>query len=457
MTELIAIGSVILAGFFLSGAKDKTNEKEREVIPKNEIPNSNDRVIETLAYEKNQADIKFRDAGDPKATNIIPRNYNRDFVDGKKNLIIPINFPESEGVPFAHENMVPFIRGNVKQNLNDNSLLEQKQGGGQVGFYKPKKETNKLFADMPNREHLHQEHRDIKFIEKTLTKIQNGVKPFQEIRVAPGLGRGTDLVSGRDGFHYGNFQVRLPTVNELRVKGDQQKEEFKQSIASGPVSYVKNRGLEFEEIPKNRPETFFSGSGHQRNPGYTGPEHEYFPTKYTKVEGVNFSREIGNELPQGPPGTTDFNPKDNYGIDNYYLRAKKNNHIESRPTGPPGALGGKQKPIVTDYTYSVDLRNNKTSETMVYNHIPTPVGNKRSPENLANHGLDQVRADNTKMHRPDRVNVPDRVRSRDTKTSLGLQRQQNNLVAFKNPRVPEGWETEQFRQNPFTQSLSSVV
>jgi len=472
MAEPLTIGAIVLAGYLFSQNTHKPVQpgNERTKVSPNDIPNSNNRYMETGTYVRSQANQSFIDAGDPFGTNIIPRDFNIDFPQsqfpGSKMAIVPSDFAQSEGIPFEHSNMTPFFGGKLTQNTDSRSgqhRFDASFGGNQAAFYKKKKEIKHMFDPIVERDPRMVEHRDWDHYERSMTGIQKGVKPFQEIRVGPGLGHENDGVSGQDGFHYGNTRAFRPNVDELRVKGDKQKEEFKEAPARGNAFYTDSRTHEWDNVPKNNPDTYWVGFDHERNPQVQGRKGGRKRDNFKESAGCT-QRGVGDELPLGPAGVTStyIGIEDDYNIDEHNLRDVRLSGVESRPLGPQGKLSGRgASKNYKGHASSIDIRNNKRSETLVKNYAPVPVGNMKRPEPLKHQGTVRGRKDNTRMNRPRRSGAADGTKYRDTtnKSAHDCYRMNGNKVNdIRNPNMPskDAWETEQHRKNPFTQSLKSI-
>ena len=102
-----------------------------------------------------------------------------------------------------HNNMVPFFGSKVKQSLNYNEgILDNKNGSG-AQFIK-KQEIAPLFKPEENMQWGHGTPNTSDFVQSRMNpsmKMAN-VKPFQEIRVGPGLNQ-KDGVLGSGGFNSG--------------------------------------------------------------------------------------------------------------------------------------------------------------------------------------------------------------------------------------------------------------
>jgi len=163
---------------------------------------------------------------------------------------------------FKHNNMVPYFGARVRGRGADadiaENVLDNMQGNGsqlirkeeQAPLFKP--EDNIHWASgAPNMSEFYQSRVNPGM------KMAN-VKPWEEQRVGPGLGKGY-TTEGSNGFNSGmeDRNAWLPkTVNELRVATNP-KETFGLSNHQGPaMAPVKNIGIE-GRVEKNLPDTFY--------------------------------------------------------------------------------------------------------------------------------------------------------------------------------------------------------
>jgi hypothetical protein len=166
---------------------------------------------------------------------------------------------------FKHNNMVPFNggkpHGQIYNNNNAETILDNYAGTGsqiikkieQAPLFKPQ-ENVQWTNGAPNMSDFYQSR-----VNPALKN--NVVKPFESVRVGPGLDKGYSA-SGSGGFNSG-MEARdqwLPkTVDELRVATNP-KEEFSLANHQGPAqSAITNVGI-LGKVEKYRPDTFFINS-----------------------------------------------------------------------------------------------------------------------------------------------------------------------------------------------------
>ena len=120
-----------------------------------------------------------------------------------------------------HNNMVPFIRGNVKQNSNPLANRGILENFGVVGDLRPKKEIDNMFQAEANVKTFDARQLDdfkSRRADAGVGRIQNNVLPFSQIKVGPGVGQGFGA-TGVGGYQQleTNDLTRFKTVDDLRV------------------------------------------------------------------------------------------------------------------------------------------------------------------------------------------------------------------------------------------------
>lgn len=158
---------------------------------------------------------------------------------------------------FQHNNMVPFFGSNLRTRvINENSnegLLDSMQGAGSQ--YLSKMERSPLFSPSENLQWAHGMPSFSDFEQSRMNvsnKISN-VKPFEEIRVRPGLGPGEQSL----GFNSGMMarEMWMPkTVDQLRATNNPRAGGISLDGHEGPaLSAITNRGYH-APVEKNRPD-----------------------------------------------------------------------------------------------------------------------------------------------------------------------------------------------------------
>jgi hypothetical protein len=198
------------------------------------------------------------------------------FATNKSDLAKPSNDEQTyyslngekvNGSYFEHNNMVPFfgskIRSQPRPANSSESILDSYTGSGSQIV--SKSEQSPLFSPDENINWAHGAPNMSEFYQSRVNpsmKMAN-VKPFEEQRVAPGLGLGY-TTGGSDGFNAGmmNREAWLPkTADDLRVATNPKSSGHLLYGHEGPaLSAIKNIGTteQMGVFEKNRPDQSFA-------------------------------------------------------------------------------------------------------------------------------------------------------------------------------------------------------
>jgi hypothetical protein len=238
---------------------------------------------------------------------------------------------------FIHNNMVPFTggkpKGQIYNNNNTESILDNYVGNGsqvikkieQAPLFKPQENVQWTYG-MPDMSDFYQSRQNP-------VNKNNMVKPFESVRVGPGLDKGY-TADGSHGFNAG-MEARdkwLPkTVDELRVVTNP-KEEYSLDNLQGPAqSYIKNVGIE-GKIEKYRPDTFFINT-QDRWLTTTGAEKagRVVAKEIQKTSHRNDTTTYQHGTPNSVLKTASYVPK--------HHEESKRNQLEGFNVGPSNAAG----------------------------------------------------------------------------------------------------------------------
>ena len=170
---------------------------------------------------------------------------------------------------FTHNNMVPFYGGRVRQNVDpqaNSSRLDDYTGAGITQI--SKKEVEPMFdtARAPYGNPFGMED-NTDFIQSRINdpRARNGERPFEPVRVAPGVNEGF-ASSGKGGFQ--QFEVNqymidnIKRTDQLRT-ADDPKLSYKQPVIPGQ-HFIGGAADNAGEVRKYRPDTFFIDESGER-------------------------------------------------------------------------------------------------------------------------------------------------------------------------------------------------
>lgn len=190
----------------------------------------------------------------------------------KPEFISPLSGLPMKPEEFTHANMVPFFRGNLKQNMSDTAnrnILDNHTGGG---FYQQKKQEIGAMFDLQKEPTgvPHGSEIATDFMQQRVVAPTNraGERPFEQIRVGKGLGEGfTSNPSG--GYQQANAldYARPRGTDELRTANNP-KLTYK-GVAIPGSNFITKPG-NIGEVRKHLPDKFYINEKGERNFTTTG-------------------------------------------------------------------------------------------------------------------------------------------------------------------------------------------
>ena len=278
----VAIPIAVLGVMYIISNKD--NEKEEKEAFTNNTPTRprvanyptdkkkdllNETNVQTYQGYKNRNDNLYQPTGYKKALELNQKQVgNFQSLTGEN-----VNSKDLE-----HNNMVPFFGSKITQGTGEKGyegLLDLYTGGGSqqnrkqstAPLFKPQKNMNYVNGAPNQSEFMMNRQRSV------LTSKMNNVKPWEEIRVGPGLGKGYSS-EGSGGFNSGMEarNAHLPkTVDQLRASTNPKVTYGGQVLgayvgngaAAGGndlMQEAKAKGTPIQQQFKNRPDTYYINS-----------------------------------------------------------------------------------------------------------------------------------------------------------------------------------------------------
>ena len=207
-------------------------------------------------HNPNQSSNKYYEKGNiNEIQKINPReNVNTEFESLTGQSLDVANF--------KHNNMQPFFGSKVRGGTLDahhDSILDNMLGSGSQ--QKTKEERAPLFKPTNDSKFINGAPNMSEFYLSRVNAShkQSNTKPWEEERVAPGLGKGFTTDGGDDGFNNGMAlrETWAPKdVNELRVKNNP-KQTFTLDGLEGPAGSKVHEMGKMGRVEKHTPDTFF--------------------------------------------------------------------------------------------------------------------------------------------------------------------------------------------------------
>jgi len=274
MAEIAIPIAVLGVMYIISNKEDKegftTNSVTNRPVKNYPVDNKKDLLNETnvQTYQgyRNKNDNLYQPTGYKKALELNKKKVGQ-FNSLTGNVV--------SSSSLEHNNMVPFFGSKVTQGTGEKgheSILDLYTG---AGSQQNKKEgIAPLFKPQSNMSHIHGTPSTSEFMQQrqrsVLTSKMNNVKPWQEIQVGPGLGKGFSS-EGTGGFNSG-MDARashLPkTVDQLRNTTNPKVTYAGQVLgayvgagkavsANQMLQESRAQGKPTQQVFKNRPDTYY--------------------------------------------------------------------------------------------------------------------------------------------------------------------------------------------------------
>ncbi len=209
------------------------------------------------------------------------RPDGKETATQRQAFVSPLSGQEFKPGEFTHANMVPFFRGDIKQNTCDSAnrqILDNYNGSGafqyakreQTPFFEPTKTpVGNPFGFESTTDFMESR------MDESRSRNRANETPIEQIRVGPGLNRGyTHLPSGGYQQQAGEEYVlaRMPRTDDLRVATNP-KLSYEKPVVPG-AHFVANPGTSetVGEVRKYNPDKFFVNENGERNFITTGAD-----------------------------------------------------------------------------------------------------------------------------------------------------------------------------------------
>jgi hypothetical protein len=177
-------------------------------------------------------------------------------------VISPLTGEKIPASEFKHNNMTPFFGGRVKQNVGpqtNSGILDNYTGSGVTQIAKKEVETMFDTARAPYGNPFGLEAAT-DFVQSRIVdpRSRAGERPFEPIRVAPGVNEGFSA-TGKGGFQ--QFEVNQYMIDNIRRTDDLRTSDNPKLTYNAPVvpgqHFIGTAAQDAGEVRKYRPDTFF--------------------------------------------------------------------------------------------------------------------------------------------------------------------------------------------------------
>ena len=365
MAEVV-IPLMALVGMYVISKHN--NKEESFTTMSNEITNQHTDKPHYDYIDANQITDKYFKTD---VSEKVEQNNPRDSVGGSIQPTIGLSGNPIDKTNFKHNNMEPYFGARVKgagaSTDIAQSQLDSMQGAGsqhkrkteQAPLFKP--ETNMSWANgMPSTS-------EFMLSRQMPSSRMNNVKPWEEERVAPGLGQGFTTKGSGSGYNAAveDRNAWLPkNVDQLRVD-TKPKVTFDLQGHQGPASYhVKESGNinTIGKIEKNRPDT----------------DYEVGPGRWFTTTGLEKGNTVRSEQLLQHTNRPDYDKTDYFGAggkegQSTYVNTHNNTTHKQQLAAPSVTIPTcKSAAAINDYgngSYNA-LPNNRTSMAQPSNFGP---------------------------------------------------------------------------------------
>jgi hypothetical protein len=367
----IAIPLALLGGMYILSNQEKNNEnfqanrnipksQQNEIIVNSNEPRQNYPVVGTLGKAQLISSPNYYPSPNAATDRYFQQAVYEEEAEKDKNTYKLLTGNSVQKSDLKHNNMVPFFGSKVKQSMNyigNESALDNMNGSGSQ-FIK-KQEIAPLFQPTDNMQWGHGTPNTSDFIQSRMNPVlkMSNVKPFQEIRVGPGLNQ-KDGVLGSGGFNSG-MEARErwidKNVDELRVKNNPKITYG--GVVLGGKNPVTNRGI-MGNMEKHRPDTY-----------YINTPERYFTT--TGIEKAQTARST-QVLPESNRITT---------TQSYYGSGAQ---VDAQETYVPGQYKVANRPQLDpnikhiSNAHAADRHDSSTGDHGIQGYVDSVLPNNRS-------------------------------------------------------------------------------
>ena len=296
----------------------------------------------------------YNKAQNPMETGIVPRPAFASMFSGIEESNDNLSGMKMEEQDYIHNNMVPFLKGNVTQNVDIERMSNYTDRmSGNDSLYMKKTEVPCLFKPTINDQVCSRGMRNNdEFLKSRVVDplSRNNEFPIQQIRVGPGLNRGYSS-TGVGGFQQTDAlrYAAPPDLQANKPKTDQTSKTFQIPFQGPKTNNVTKRSMT-ENVVKNLPERTFE----QNKENFFVTTGAYTkPTERSNQNVKETNAPLGHiEYTGGAKDTVNLqNTNDDYGKANVVVYDNERNNYET-------------KTVVTNLTSLVNAVVNPLVDTM---------------------------------------------------------------------------------------------
>jgi hypothetical protein len=275
----------------------------------------------------------YNKAQNPMETGIVPRPSFASMFAQIENENDNLSGMQMEKTDYIHNNMVPYLKGNVTQNVDVERMSNYSDRmTGNDPLYMKKTEVPCLFKPTINDQVCSRGMRNNEdFLKSRVVEplARNNEFPIQQIRVGPGLNRGYSS-AGVGGFQQSDTlrYAAPPDLQANKPKTDQTSKTFQIPFQGPKTNSVSSRSMP-ENVAKNLPERTFQTN---KENFFVTTGAYIKPTERSNQNIKNTNAPLGHVEYKGPARDmiTVQNTNNDYGKANVVVYDNERNNYETK-------------------------------------------------------------------------------------------------------------------------------
>jgi len=238
---------------------------------------------------------------------------------------------------FQHNNMVPFFGSTLRTRLVDEnaneSLIDNMTGAGSQIY--SKKEQAPLFSPTENMQWAYgmPSYSDFEQSRMNVSTKMSNVKPFEEVRVRPGLGNDGQTSLGFNSGMMARDMWMPKTADQMRVSNNPKASGLSlEGFEGAAISRITNMGFE-GHLEKNRPDRFFAvdSSRYMTTTGASGQAQTLHSLPLDRTDPIRASSAVSYQGGAGAQVDATY-------IDGEYMESKRM-QLGAVPLAPVDSVG----------------------------------------------------------------------------------------------------------------------
>lgn len=341
----VALASLYIAFNQKSDEKPEGFHNKNEFLPNTDIPNRNYPAELPILNEEIDQTSLLSTVNKTDTNSVYSDKYfnpNSGSMSGGPKLpsggdFYSLTGDKVGGDYFQHNNMVPFFGSTLRTRLVDEntneSLIDNMTGAGSQIY--SKKEQAPLFSPTENMQWAYgmPSYSDFEQSRMNVSTKMSNVKPFEEIRVRPGLGNDGQTSLGFNSGMMARDMWMPKTADQMRATNKPKASGLSlEGFEGAAISRITNMGFE-GHLEKNRPDRFFAvdSSRYMTTTGASGQAQTLHTLPLDRTDPIRASSGVSYQGGAGAQVDATY-------IDGEYMESKRM-QLGAVPLAPVDSVG----------------------------------------------------------------------------------------------------------------------